>query len=255
MRLFLVSILLFAWLQNPVPTPGKPSRPKRKQSAASQQPANSDQRGTERSPLVIKTLEPTKSQAEAEQEAKDRQQKATNDGWIVILTGILSVVAIGQLGIYLYQAIKLRETVAAAGEQSRAMERYIGEASRSADAMEKIVTTIEAGNKAVMRAYLTVTIGLSLYQERREPGQPDLKFETRPNLVNTGNSAARNVNIRIAADILPIPTPDTFQFPLSDELEIKNAGVVGSSSSVGFGRNGKRFSPRSRSCGDKGRQD
>jgi hypothetical protein len=178
--------------------------------------------------LWSKHLSPTKSQVEAGQEAKDRQQKTTNDGWIVILTGVLAVVAVGQLGVYLYQAIKLRETVAASGEQSKAMERHIGEAARSADAMEAITNTIKAGNQAILRAYLTVTVGqISLFQERREPGQPDLKFETRPNLTNTGNTPARNVNIRIAADILPIPIPDTFQFPLEEENEIKNAGVVG----------------------------
>jgi len=226
MRLFIASVMLFAWLQTP--TLSKTSKPKQQQSAAGQQPANGDQRGTEQSPLVVKTLEPTKSQVEAGQEAKDRQQKTTNDGWIVILTGVLAVVAVGQLGVYLYQAIKLRETVAASGEQSKAMERHIGEAARSADAMEAITNTIKAGNQAILRAYLTVTVGqISLFQERREPGQPDLKFETRPNLTNTGNTPARNVNIRIAADILPIPIPDTFQFPLEEENEIKNAGVVG----------------------------
>jgi hypothetical protein len=132
------------------------------------------------------------------------------------------------IGIIFWQVILLRQTVAASSEQSRAMERHITEAARSATAMETIANKIEAGNKAILRAYLTVTIGaISLYQERREPGQPDLKFETRPNLTNTGNTAARNVSIRIAADILPIPISDTFQFPLPEEGEIKNAGVVG----------------------------
>ncbi|MGD1077826.1 MAG: hypothetical protein ABR881_05835 [Candidatus Sulfotelmatobacter sp.] len=226
MRFFVVTLLLLVWLQNP--TPAKVSRPQQQKSATSQQPSNTDQRGTEQSPLVVKTLQPAKSQTEIEQEAEDRKQKTTNDGRIVVLTGVLALVAIGQLGVYLYQAIKLRETVKAAGEQSAAMDRHIGEAARSADAMEKIASTIDAGNKAVMRAYLTVTVGsISLYQERREPGQPDLKFETRPNLTNTGNTTARNVCIRIAADILPIPIPQAFKFPLPEEIEIKDAGIIG----------------------------
>ena len=159
--------------------------------------------------------------------AWSQEQQKTSDWWIVILTGVLAVIALGQLGVYLYQAIKLRETVRAAGEQSEAMERHIGEASRSADAMEKIATTIEAGNKAIIRAYLTVTVGtIHLFQERKGPGQADLKFETRPNLTNTGNTPARNVSIRIAADILPIPIPGEFQFPLPGN-EVKNAGIVG----------------------------
>jgi hypothetical protein len=227
MRLFVLSVLLFAYPQNPASVPSKVSQPKGQQSASSQQPGNNDQRGTEQSPLVVKTLEPAKSQAEIEQDAEDRKQKSTNDGRIVILTGILPLIAFGQLGVYLYQAIKLRETVEAAGEQSEAMERHIGESARSATAMETIANTIETGNQMIMRAYLTVTVGdIHLFQERKGPGQDDLKFETRPNLRNTGNTPARNVNVRISADILPIPIPKEFRFPIP-ELEIKNAGVVG----------------------------
>ncbi len=126
-----------------------------------------------------------KTQTETEQDATDRKEKATNDRYIVELTGILAIIAFLQLLVYTYQAKKLRETVKSAGEQSEAMERHIGEAARSANAMEKIVSTIEQGNRDVLRAYLTVTIGNALYQERRE-GQSDLKFEGKPNLVNTG---------------------------------------------------------------------
>jgi hypothetical protein len=218
MRLFIVSVLLFAWLQNP--TPRKTSKPKQQQSTASQQPANSDQRGTEQSPIIVKTLEPTKSQAEVEQEAKDRQQKTANDGWIVILTGILAVVAIGQLGVYLYQAIKLRETVKAAGEQSQAMERHIGEAARSATAMETIANTIEDGNQLIMRAYVIVTIGTAIYQQRRI-GQSDLKFEGKATVLNTGNTPARKVRMYKQAAIIPFPAPDDFTYPIPED---DNAG-------------------------------
>jgi hypothetical protein len=212
MRLFIVSVFLFACLQDPTPAPTKTSKPKQAQSAGSQQPANSDQRGTEQSPFVVKTLEPTKSQREAEQEAKDRQQKTTNDRWVVILTGVLALIALGQLGVYLYQAIKLRQTVKAAGEQSQAMERHIGEAARSATAMETIASKIETGNKAVMRAYLTVNIGGGAYQERDRPGQTDIKFAVSPTVANTGNTQARKVRIRKKAAILPSPLPDNFAY-------------------------------------------
>jgi hypothetical protein len=232
MRVFFILVILFSWLQTPTPTPSKTRNPKQQQSAASQQPAANDQRGTEQSPLVVKTLESAKSQIEAQKESDDRKRKTANDGWVVILTGVLAIVAIGQLGVYLYQAIKLRETVRAAGEQSKTMERHIGEAARSANAMEDIATKIQEGNKAILRAYLTVTVGdIHLFQERKGPGQIDLKFEARPNLTNTGNTPARNVGIRIVADILPIPIPSDFHFPLP-ESEIKNAGIVGAHQKV-----------------------
>ena len=93
-----------------------------------------------------------KSKAETDQDTEDRDQKSSHDWWLVVFSGVLAVSAIFQLGVYGYQAKKLRETVKSAGEQSRAMERHIEEAARSADAMERIANKIEAGNKAVMRA-------------------------------------------------------------------------------------------------------
>jgi len=224
MRPLAIAFLLFVWLQIPAPTPNKAGKPKQQQSRASQQPADNDQRGTEQSPFVVKTLEPTKSKAEAEQEAKDRQQKTTNDGRIVVLTGVLAIIALGQLGVYLYQAKKLRETVAASGQQSVAMQRHIEEAARSADAMEQICVAIQSGNKAVMRAYLTVVVGSAVYQERRV-GQGDLKFEAKPNLMNTGNTPARKVCIRRTASILPIPIPEDFAYPLPDVDAAGDAAV------------------------------
>lgn len=57
-----------------------------------------------------------------------------------------------------------------------------------------------------------------MYQERGRVGQPDVRFEGKPSLVNTGNTPARKVRIRIAADILPNPLPDDFGFSIPDEL-------------------------------------
>jgi hypothetical protein len=94
------------------------------------------------------------------------------------------------------------------------MERHIGEAARSATAMETIATAIQSGNAAVMRAYLSVIIGSAVYQERKD----DIRFEGKPNLVNTGSTPARNVKIRIAAEIVPFAQADTFVYPLPQEV-------------------------------------
>jgi len=226
MRLLsLLTLLIF--LQQPGPGSRKVSKPEQQQSPSSQQTAATDQRGTEQSPLVVKTIPPLKTQEEATQEAKDRNDKSANDRHVVWLTGALVLIGFLQFLVYAYQAKKLRETVESSGEQAEAMERHIGEASRSADAMEEIAKTIESGNKAIIRAYLTVVVGdIHIFQERRGPGQEDLRFETRPSLVNNGNTPARDVTIRIAADILKIPIPQEFGFPLPENV-IKNAGIVG----------------------------
>jgi len=226
MRVFVISLAFFLVLQNPAPSAPRTKQPKQPQSAASQQAVNPDQRGTEQSPVIVKVVPTTKTQEEAEEDAQERKTKVSSDWWTVFLTGTLAFIAFLQLLVYTYQAKKLRETVKSAEGQSKAMERHIGEAARSANAMENVANVIQFGNKAVMRAYLTVVAGTAIHQERREPGQPDLKFEARPELRNTGNTPARNVGIRIKADILTLPIPDDFRYALPDEPSRPGFGGV-----------------------------
>ena len=200
--------------QNPSSSARKAGKPQRQHSDSAQEAAHTDQRGTEQSPLVVKTLPTVKTQAENDQDTEDRKQKAANDRRIVVFTGVLAFVAIFQLVVYGYQAKKLKETVESAGEQSQAMDRHIGEAARSATAMEGIATVIQSGNAAILRAYMSVVIGSGLFQER----QDGIKFEGKPNLVNTGNTPAKNVRIRIAAEIVPIADAENFQYLLPEQV-------------------------------------
>jgi len=244
MHLLLVVLWLFSASQSqpPSPAPGKTSQPKQRQSRSAQEKTNADQRGTDQFPLIVKTLPAVRTQAETEQDATDRKEKAANDRHIVELTGVLAVIAFFQLLVYTYQAKKLRETVESAGEQANAMERHIEEAARSATAMEGIANVIKTGNQDVMRAYLTVVIGSPIYQMRRV-GQSDLQFEGRPHLVNTGNTPARKVRILIKADILPNPIPEDFTFPLPDD-PIQTAGsTVGAHQTLIMGGILGRFVP------------
>ncbi|HEX4486880.1 MAG TPA: hypothetical protein VH088_11465 [Terriglobales bacterium] len=217
MRLVAIALLVILF---------SPSQQQNQKTAPTNTSTNTDKRGTNEAPLVVKTLPPVKAQAEIEQETKDRKDKSANDRNIVKLSAVLALVAALQLFVYSYQAYKLRETVKSAGEQAEAMERHIGEAARAATAMEKIATTIDGGNRAVMRAYVTVTVGTAIYQERRGPGQSDLYFEARPNLLNTGGTPARRVRIKTKADILPIPIPEDFTYPLPDDPVKPSFGAV-----------------------------
>ena len=143
-------------------------------------------------------------------------------------TGVLAFIAFLQLVVYTYQAKKLRETVKSAGEQSEAMERHIGEAARSANAMEEVARQIQISAKAAtdsvvalrertaqqMRAYLTVIVGgVPLFQQRLE----NIQFEGKALLVNGGHTPARQVKYKAKAAILPIPLPDDFEFLLPDK--------------------------------------
>jgi hypothetical protein len=223
----MLRLLLFAaiiGLQRPAPTPSKVGKPEQQRSSAPKQTPATVERGTEQSPLVVKLLVPE----EASQETKENStnsEKAANDRHIVWLTAALVLIAFLQLLVYFYQSMKLRETVESAKEQSSAMERHITEASRSAGAMEKVVEVINYGNHAALRAYLTVLIGGAVYQERRDYGD-DLKFEAKPIVMNTGSTPARKVSIRSVADVLPMPIPLDFTYPIPDGAP-QDAGVIG----------------------------
>ncbi len=140
--------------QVPSPRRGETRQPQQSQTGSAKRPTASNQRGTEESPLFIKEIPTQKTQQEVTEEAKDRAEKAANDRklveftkWLVIATLILSGVGLFQLFVFGWQARYLRETVEAAGEQSVAMERAIGEANRSASAMEEVAAHIEASIK------------------------------------------------------------------------------------------------------------
>jgi hypothetical protein len=126
-----------------------PSQKQQQQSTTSPHPPKTDQRGTEKTPLVVKINSPTKTQEEAAHEAEDRNEKSANDrklvdftGYLVIATAVLAAIGFLQLIVFGIQSYYLRRTVIAATDQSEAMERSIKEANRLASAMEKAIVPI-----------------------------------------------------------------------------------------------------------------
>jgi hypothetical protein len=138
-----LAIVVSVALQTPSPRRGETRQQRQEQSPRIQQPTSANQRGTEDAPLIVKEIPIAKTQEESAQEAKDRQKKASNDRNLVIATYILAGIAALQLFVFGYQAIQLKRTVKAAGEQVKDMKRAIAEASRSAAAMEEVSKHIE----------------------------------------------------------------------------------------------------------------
>jgi hypothetical protein len=190
-----------------------------KKSTTPQQAPQQEQRGTQDSPLMVKVIPSPKTAEETQQEAEDRKEKATNDTNLVNAQWVLAGIGVLQLIVFGAQALMLKKTVDASADQSTAMSRHIDEAARSATAMEAIANKIEDGNQMIMRAYVTVTIGNVVFQERNRVGQADLKFEGTVQVLNTGNTPARKVRIRKAAAIVPVPIPADFTFPIAQESE------------------------------------
>ena len=83
----------------------------------------------------------------------------------------------------------------------------------SAKAMRESVTLSKDTAKRQLRAYLTVGIGEAIYQERRMPEKPDLMFEARPLLINTGETPAHGIRFKARAAILPVPLPREVNLP------------------------------------------
>src|SRR2546425_7951700 len=140
-------LICLAPSQNPSLSGREAHQQKQEQSPRTQQPTTTNQRGTEEAPLIVKEIPTAKTREESAQEAKDRQEKASNDRNLVIASYILAAIAAFQLFVFGYQAIQLRRTVEAAGEQLKDMKRAIAEASRSAAAMEEVSKHIETSIK------------------------------------------------------------------------------------------------------------
>jgi hypothetical protein len=84
------------------------------------------------------------------------------------------------------------------------------DAKASAD---KTLKTIDDNSKKELRAYISVIVGDAIFQETGK----GLRFQGRPVMVNTGRTPAYRVGFKAMAEILPVPLPDNFEFPLTGE--------------------------------------
>jgi hypothetical protein len=81
------------------PAPTESRKKVKPQAAQSQEAASKDQRGTEKSPLILKVIPTTKSEDEAALERQDREDRTTNER-LLIFANILLAVFTGLLAIY-----------------------------------------------------------------------------------------------------------------------------------------------------------
>lgn len=129
-------------------------------------------------------------------------------------------------GLWICTFLLWRATVALAKDSKEGAELQAAKLERSAIAMERVAESTQANSSQFvrsvdmqrrfgemqLRAHITVLLGQSVYQDE------NLRFESQPRLLNTGHTAASNVRWRIAADVLPVPLPDDFRFPLPPDF-------------------------------------
>lgn len=91
-------------------------------SANRLQKANSQQYGSEQSPIVVKVIPTEKSTIEATAEANEKEEKKTIDNRLVFYTGCLAAIGLMQLIVFGLQARRLRQTVGATKEAANAAQ-------------------------------------------------------------------------------------------------------------------------------------
>jgi hypothetical protein len=147
-------------------------------------------------------------------------------------------VFIAQLGVFGWQARRLRQTVEAASDQSEKMKQSIAESARAASAMENVaeavqisanaavesVTNVKDATTTPLRAYVNTNFA-GVVAQNRETG---LRYEPRLLLINFGHTPAHNVSFRATAAVLPLPYRTTLRF----RYQICRAAVAVSSEPI-----------------------
>jgi hypothetical protein len=222
-------------LQQPSPSAREDIQAPQHKPGAPQQPATDEERGTEGHPDIVKILPPDKTAEERAQEEKDREDKASADWWLRVLTAALVIVGImqflaliGQAIVFVIQARQLRRSVELTGKiadrQERDMHASISEASRAAAAMEGVAAGINESGTNTRELFATqrqfAKLQLRPYLSVVEPGfvaqntEHNLFAGIQINVLNTGHSPALNFRVAARVKILPFPLPEDFDFTI-----------------------------------------
>jgi hypothetical protein len=117
----LIALSTLAWSQGPNQEKREPRR--------ADDAATTDQRGSEKTPFVVKVLPAPDADKKAAEDKKDREDKANSDAWLVRFTGILAAIGVLQVFVYGFQSWKLSQTLRAAQivERGRVFARIPGD--------------------------------------------------------------------------------------------------------------------------------
>ncbi|MDB4971566.1 MAG: hypothetical protein JWN44_7255 [Myxococcales bacterium] len=227
----MASLLVLALAGAMVLVPQKDSQHTKSDNAAAR-----DVRGTPQAPAIVKVLPPEKTRDEADAESREKKEHADNEGLLskstlalAVITGLLAL-GTGVLAAFTYKlwtatTEMVGKADTATGKQSSDMRDSITEMGRIANSVHESAKVAASSVAAIeemkthaqmqMRAYLSVGVGNGTYQERER----GFYFDVRPVLLNSGNTPAHKVGFRVAAEILPVPLPDHFTFPLPDQID------------------------------------
>ncbi len=170
--------------QRPSPGTGKEIKPPQNQSPTQQQKPESDKRGTEQMPFVVKAIPTPKSQVETEQERKDQKEKTSQGWWTIWLTGVVAAATFLQ-AIFLIRSFR--------------------ETKKAANAAKKSAIVAEDTLRITQRAYLDIT-DHQIYRRLTPGNNPQITYE----ITNIGNTVAQITEIMHVVDIVS-------EFPLDPD--------------------------------------
>jgi hypothetical protein len=108
------------------------------------------------------------------------------------------------------QGIEMAESIRQASLAAQAMTDLASHMAVSASSAQESTKTLRERTALQLRAYLTVTTGTSVYQERYR----DTGFQAFGKVKNSGGTPATRVRLRTASQIMNLPIAAAFDFPL-----------------------------------------
>ncbi len=216
-----------AYSDNPSPIPLKVGQPPQTQSKESEQRSTAYQRGTEKFPIVVKVISAQKTQEEAKQHAKEREEETSINRGIEIFTGILAFVAFLQF-IWMVR-------------QEKWMRRNVRIAKESADTARSTVETMKDTAQRQLRAYVGIeSITINKFGDSDVP-------EVHIIFKNTGLTPAY-INIKTTRTaILMREFPISGDFP---DFPPINSSIQSSQSVIGAGGVVQSIAPTARPLSD-----
>ena len=227
--LFLV--LLTGASYPPTPSGGIGVKPEDQRASQSTRDRHHETRGTEESPLFVKSISGPESASDAAHKQYEHQEKPSIDRRLTfateVLAGFTGVLMFFTGGMWFATYRLSRDAKKSSATQEARMRDSIAEAGRATAAMENIAkATVD--NAALMqgvmhrqmRAYISTELAGAIYQDER------LRFQVDITLTNTGFTPARKVSYSIDADVFGDALPADFAFPSYEDVRANDATLA-----------------------------
>lgn len=187
--------------------------------------------GSDRSPIVVKTIVPEKSSEESfkesEKEAYEKGEKRDIDRDTVKYTKLTALVTSAMLGVaglqallFIWQLALMKNSIKEGTRASEAAETSANAAKRAGVAAEVGANaareSAEISRRAMIagqRAYVQHS-GIP-YISHVDPGSGAVHWRFHPNWTNVGNTPTRGLRVTVKYELRDTPLPDDFPFEIA----------------------------------------